>query len=107
MGFKIWSINKVTVKMQKALNYFFIAYIIIKPAISQLIHSFDGAGRISIALSLLIIITHINNYRFKKVLTSSSVVVWGFWGIYTAFNWAFKRIDPNQTAWIYLGNQIY
>ena len=93
--------------MLKALNYFFIAYIIIKPAISQLIHSFDGAGRICIALSLLIIITHINNYKFRKVLASSSVVVWGLWGIYTAFNWAFKRIDPSQTAWIYLGNQIY
>lgn len=93
--------------MLKALNYFFLAYILIKPGFSFLIYGFDGAGRISIALSLIVLITHINNYEFRKVLFSSSSVIWWFWGIYTSINWFFKRIDPEQTAWIFLGNQIY
>lgn len=93
--------------MLKLINYFFLAYILVKPGLGFLFYSIDGAGRISILLGILILLLNINNIEFRKVLKSTPVLIWGLWGIYTAVNWLFHRVETVQVPWIFIGNQIF
>lgn len=93
--------------MLKLINYFFLAYILVKPGLGFLFYSIDGAGRISILLGILILLLNINNIEFRKVLKSTPVLIWGLWGIYTAVNWLFHRVESVQVPWIFIGNQIF
>lgn len=93
--------------MLKLINYFFLAYILIKPGLGFLFYSIDGAGRISILLGILILLLNINNIEFRKVLKSAPVLIWGLWGVYTAVNWLFHRVETVQVPWIFIGNQIF
>lgn len=93
--------------MLKFLNYFYLAYVLIKPALNMIFFSFDGAGRIPILLGIMILFFNINNTEFKKVLKLPSVVIWSLWGIYTIINWSFNRVENEVVPWIFIGNDIF
>ena len=93
--------------MLKFLNYFFLAYILIKPAFNMLFYSIDGAGRIQILLGVMILLFNITNREFQKVLKLPSVVIWGLWGIYSAINWLLHRVENDVVPWIFICNDIF
>ena len=93
--------------MLKFLNYFFLAYVLLKPVLNMLFYSIDGAGRIQIMLGMLVLFFNINNHEFQKVLKLPSVVIWGLWGIYSTINWLLHRVENNVIPWIFIGNDIF
>lgn len=94
--------------MLKALNYLFIGYTIIKPAVTALAFSFDGSGRLHIMLTFLVVLLNLNDREFRKSLSTPVVIIWGVWGLYAGLNWIFKGIPHDRLSdFIYLGNCIY
>lgn len=93
--------------MLKFLNYFFIAYVLIKPALNMLFQTIDGAGRIQIMLGVMILLFNMGNREFHKILKLPSVAIWGLWGIYTSINWLLNRVESDVTPWIFIGNDIF
>ncbi len=76
--------------MTHIINYIFIIYLVIWPAIFNLILPIDGAGRIYVIYAILIFILNISNKKFRKILYDTPVKIWAIWVFYVSISWYIK-----------------
>ncbi len=80
--------------MIQALNFLFLGYVIIWPLFSATVFQIDGAGRIYMILSAMVMLANLPNNKFRAVGKSPVCLVWLLWIIYTILNKLRAGIPP-------------
>lgn len=95
--------------MFKYLNYFFLAYCIIKPATISLFGSIDGAGRIEVFLVLFILFGQlITKDNFLKLAVTTPCRYWFLWCIYVTIAWLYFGLPhPTLTNFLFIFHCIF
>ncbi len=94
--------------MGKTINYFFIIYVIIYPALSRLFFNFDGAGRIYMLLAALSFLFNYSENSYRHVLKDKAIVCWTIWCIYVSIDWLVIGIPKDGLSpFVYLFNSIF
>lgn len=83
------------------VNYLYVALILLWSPLQGTIISFDGKGRILLALTLMAIIINLNKVTFKKILFSTPVALWLTWCIYVTINTYFQGFSVTNTTFLF------
>lgn len=91
------------------VNRSFVLYSILKPAFDRLSpFAFDGAGRIYMLLSLLVLIVNLNNIRFWSTIKIPSIFTWFVWCVYASIAWVVIGVnDSGLSPSVFLLNKIF
>lgn len=89
-------INCDIAEMNKILNHFFLGYIILWPLFYNFILPIDGAGRIYMILSVLILLLNLLQERFRAVFRNPIVWIWFMWVVYSIINWISCGYPPPE-----------
>ena len=83
------------INLQRTVNYFFIAYCIIKPVLESVFRmEFDGAGRFYVVMMLAVLFININAGMFRQSIVSRPNCIWWIWCVYAAIAWLAMGIPP-------------
>lgn len=67
-------------------NYLYVALILLWSPLQGTVITFDGKGRIRLALTLMAFIINSNRATFKKILFSKPVALWFIWCLFVTVN---------------------
>ncbi len=82
--------------MLQVLNILFLGYVIIWPLFSASVFQIDGAGRMYMLLSTLVLLLNFPNQKFRSVLKSPICWTWILWIIYSVANKLRAGIPPEN-----------
>lgn len=82
--------------MIQAINIFFLGYVILWPLFSAVAYQIDGAGRIYMLLSIVVVFLNSADKKFRRILKSPICWIWILWIIYTIANKLRTGIPPEN-----------
>lgn len=95
--------------VNRFFNLFFLVYLIVKPAIGQLVLGFDGAGRIIALLAGMVLLTNFSQSDFWQSAKCKPFVTWFLWCVYVSVFWFFSSdhssVDVSPLVFIF--NSIF
>lgn len=84
--------------MNHIINTIYLGYIILWPIFFNFILHIDGAGRIYMLLSALMILFNIPQISFRKAIKEPAVYLWLIWLVYTILNWLRAGYSPVDSS---------
>ena len=84
--------------MNHIINSIYLGYIILWPIFFNFILHIDGAGRIYMLLSALMILFNIPQISFRKAIKEPAVYLWLIWLVYTILNWLRAGYSPVDSS---------
>lgn len=81
--------------MAHIINLLFLGYLILWPLFRSTVFELDGAGRIYMLLSAMVMIVNLPSARFRSTLKSPMCWIWLIWIAYTVVNWLRIGLPPN------------
>ena len=95
-------------KIISRFNYLYIALILLWSPLKGTIITFDGKGRIILALTLMAFVVNSNRTAFKKILFSKPIVLWLLWCLYVTVNTYIHGYENQSSTFLYfIVNQVF
>lgn len=73
--------------LSSKINYLFLAYVLVWPALNKTILPIDGAGRIGLLLFLVSLFFNVFERGFKESLNIKPILIWFVWVLYVTVAW--------------------
>lgn len=80
--------------MNQLINILFLGYVLLWPLFTSSVFQIDGAGRIYMLLSALVMIVNLPSPRFRSTLKSPMCWIWFIWIAYSVANWFRAGLPP-------------
>lgn len=80
--------------MNQLINILFLGYVLLWPLFTSSVFQIDGAGRIYMLLSALVMIVNLPSPRFRSTLKSPMCWIWLIWIAYSVANWFRAGLPP-------------